>query len=163
MEWSRAEANTVLPRECTGHSKHPLPTAQEMTLHMDVTRWSIPKLDWLYSLQPKMETLYTLNKNKTGSWLWLRSWTVVQLSSVQSLSHVQFCETPWTIAHQASLYITNSRSPPKPMSIELVMPSNLLILCHPLLRLPSIFSSIRVFSNNWNSHNSYCVAKVLEF
>ena len=44
-------------------------------LHMDITRWSTPKSDWLYSLQPKMEKLYTVSKNKTGSWLWLRSWT----------------------------------------------------------------------------------------
>ena len=73
-EWSRAKTNRVLPRERTGHSKHPLPT-QEKTLHMDITRWSTPKSDWLYSLQPKMEKLYTVSKNKTGSWLWLRSWT----------------------------------------------------------------------------------------
>ena len=46
---------TVLPRECTGHSKHPLPTTQEMILHMDITRWSILKSDWIYSLQPKMK------------------------------------------------------------------------------------------------------------
>ena len=46
-EWNRAKANRVLPRERTGHSKHPLPTAQEMTLHRDITRWSIPKSDWL--------------------------------------------------------------------------------------------------------------------
>ena len=65
----------VLPRRCTGHSKHPLPTTQEKTLHMDITRWSTPKSDWLCSLQPKMEKLYTVNKNKTRSWLWLRSWT----------------------------------------------------------------------------------------
>ena len=50
-------------------------TRQEKTLHMDVTRWSTQKSDWLYSLQPKMEKLYTVSKNKTGSWLWLRSWT----------------------------------------------------------------------------------------
>ena len=74
-EWSRAKANQVLPRECSGHSKHPLPTAQEKTLHMNITRWSTPKSDWLCSLQPKMEKLYTVSKNKTGSWLWLRSWT----------------------------------------------------------------------------------------
>ena len=74
-EWSIAKANRVLPRECTGHSKYPLPTTQEKTLHMDITRWSTPKSDWLYSLQPKMEKLYTVNKNKTRSWLWLRSWT----------------------------------------------------------------------------------------
>ena len=73
--WSRAKANRVLLRERTGHSKHPLPTTQEKTLHMDITRWSTPKSDWLYSLQPKMEKHYTVSKNKTGSWLWLRSWT----------------------------------------------------------------------------------------
>ena len=71
-KWSRAKANRVLPRECTGHSKHPLPTTQEKTLHMDITRWSTLKSDWLYSLQPKMEKLYTVSKNKTRSWLWLR-------------------------------------------------------------------------------------------
>ena len=49
-KWSRAKANRVLPREHTGHSKHPLPTTQEMTLHMDITRWSTPKSDWLYYL-----------------------------------------------------------------------------------------------------------------
>ena len=70
-----------------------------------------------------------------------------QLSSVQSLSRVQLFETPWAAAHQASLSNTNSQSPPKPMSIESVMPSNHLILCHPLLLLPSIFCNIRVFSN----------------
>ena len=74
-EWSMAKANRVLPRECTGHSKHPLPTTQKKTLHMDVTRWSTLKSDWLYSLQPKMEKLYTVSKNKIRTWLWLRSWT----------------------------------------------------------------------------------------
>ena len=67
--------------------------------------------------------------------------------SVHSLSHVWLFVTPRTIAHQASLPITNSQSLLKLMSIELVMPSNHLILCHPLLLLPSIFPSIRVFSN----------------
>ena len=70
-----------------------------------------------------------------------------QFSSVQSLSCVQLFETPWTAACQASLSITNSQSSPKPMSIELVMPSSHLILCHPLLLLPSIFPRIKVFSN----------------
>ena len=58
---------TVLPRECTGRSKHPLPKIREKTLQVDITRWSTPKSDWLYSLQPKMEKLYTDNKNKTRS------------------------------------------------------------------------------------------------
>ena len=61
----------VLPRESTGHSKHPFLTTQEKTLHMDITRWPTPKSDWLYSLQAKMEKLCTVSKNKTGSWLWL--------------------------------------------------------------------------------------------
>ena len=71
----------------------------------------------------------------------------VQFSSVQSLSRVQLLETPWTAAHQTSLSITNSRSLLKFMSIESVMPSNHFIICRPLLLLPSIFPSIRVFSN----------------
>ena len=70
-----------------------------------------------------------------------------QFSSVQSLSCVQLFVTPWIAACQASLFITNSQSPPKPMSIESVMPSNHLILCCPLLLLPSIFPSFRIFSN----------------
>ena len=74
-KWSRAKANRVLPRECTGHRKYPLPTKQGKTLYMDITRWSTPKSDWLYSLQLKMEKLYTVSKNKTGIWWWLRSWT----------------------------------------------------------------------------------------
>ena len=74
-EWSRAKANRVLPRECTGHSKHLLPAIQENALYMNITRWLTLKSDWLYSLQPKMEELYTVSKNKTRSRLWLRSWT----------------------------------------------------------------------------------------
>ena len=73
-------------------------------------------------------------------------------SSVQLLSRVQLFVTPWTAACQASLSITNSRSPPKPMSIESVLPSNHLILCRPLLLLPSIFPSIRSFSNESSLH-----------
>ena len=70
-----------------------------------------------------------------------------QFSSVQSLSSVWLFATPWIAAHQASLSITNSQSLPKLMSIESVIPSNYLILWHPLLLLPSIFPNIRVFSN----------------
>ena len=78
--------------------------------------------------------------------------TYVQFSSVQSLSRVQLFATPCTTACQASLSITNSQSSPKPMSIELVMPPSLLTLCRPLLLLPSIFPSIRVFSNESALH-----------
>ena len=72
---------------------------------------------------------------------------IILFSSVQSLSRAWLFEIPWTAARQASLSITNSRSLLKLMSIQLVMPSNHLILCCPLLRPPSIFPSIRVFSN----------------
>ena len=71
----------------------------------------------------------------------------VHFSSFQSLNHVQLLVTPWTAARQASLSITNSRSLLKLISIELVMPSNHFILCHPLLLMPQIFPSIRDFSN----------------
>ena len=91
--------------------------------------------------------------------------TQVQVSSVQLLSHVQLFAASWTTAHQASLSITNYHSLLKLMSIELVIPSNHLILCHPLLLLTSIFPSIRVFSNEsvlyirwpkyWNQHQSF--------
>ena len=84
-----------------------------------------------------------------------------QFSSVQSFSCVWLFATPWLTARQASLSITNSQSPPKPISIESAMPSNHIILCRPLLLLPSIFPSIRVFSNEsalhmrWPKHWSF--------
>ena len=105
-KWSRAKANRVLSREHAGHSKTLFPTTQETTLYMDIARWSILKSDWLFSLQPKMETLYSESA----------------ISSVQSLSCVQLFATPWTAAPHASLFITNSRSLLKLMSIESVMP-----------------------------------------
>ena len=87
---------------------------------------------------------------------------VMQCSqSAQLLSRVQLFVSPWTAARQASLSITNSQSSPKPTSIKSVMPSNHLILCHPLLLPPSIFPSIRVFSNEstlrirWPKHWSF--------
>ena len=76
----------------------------------------------------------------------------VQFSSFQSLSRVRLYVTPRIAAHQASLSITNSQSPPKPMCIESVMPSSHLILCRPLLLLPPIPPSIRVFSNESTLH-----------
>ena len=86
---------------------------------------------------------------------------LVQFSSVQPLSHVRLFATPWIAAHQASLSITNSRSSPKLMCIESVMPSSHLIHCCPLLLLPAIPPSIRVFSNEstlrmrWPKYWSY--------
>ena len=78
------------------------------------------------------------------------SWTVKKAECPVQFSHsviVWLFETPWNAARQASLSITNSRSPPKPMSIESVMPSNHHILCHPFLLLPQILPSVRIFSN----------------
>ena len=73
--WNEAgQRLRVLPRERTGHNKHPLPTTQETSLHMDITRCPKPKEDCLYSLQSNMEKLYTISKNENRSWLWLRSW-----------------------------------------------------------------------------------------
>ena len=82
-----------------------------------------------------------------SSILWYKSFIPFQFSSVQLLSHVRLFVTPWTTACQASRLITNSRSLLKLMSIKSVMPSNHLMLCCPLLLLPSVFPSIRVFSN----------------
>ena len=98
------------------------------------------RMDW-FSLQSKgLSRVFsntTVQKHQFFQWI----------SSVQSLSHVQLFATPWSAARQASLSITNSRSLLKLMSIKSVMPSNHPILCHPLLLLPSVFPSIKVFSN----------------
>ena len=94
-------------------------------------------------------------------YFWLTLMMVLSLSSVQSLSHVWFFATLWTAVPQDSLSITNSRSLLKVMSIELVMPSNHIILYHPLLLPPSIITSIRVFSNEsvlcirWPNYQSF--------
>ena len=82
-------------------------------------------------------------------------WGCSEFSSVQSISRVRLFVTPWTAAFQTSLSITNSRILLKFISIESVMPSNLLILCHPLLRPPSIFPSIRIFSNEPALHTRW--------
>ena len=92
-----------------------------------------------------------------------------QFSSIQSLSHVQLLETPWTATRQASLSITNSQRLPKLMSIESVMSSNHLTLCCPLLLPPSIFPSIRVFSNEsvlyirWPKYLSFSISPSSEY
>ena len=144
--------------------EHTLPTTQVKTLQIDITRWSIQKSDSLYLLQTKMENLYTGSGKKTGSCLVAQimntllhnssrknHWSI-QFCSVQLLSYVQLFAIPWTSAHQTTLSITNSRSPPIPMSTESVMPSNHLILCRPLLLPLSIFPTIRVFSNESALH-----------
>ena len=91
-----------------------------------------------------------------------KCWTIKKaVVIVQSLSRVQLFATPWTAARQASLSITNSRSSLKLMSIQSVMPSNHLILCHSLFLLPSIFPGIRVFFKESGSLHE--MAKVLKF
>ena len=98
---------------------------------------------------PNYQWLFWLGFPRQGICFFATTHITLQMvfSSVKSLSGILLFVTPWTAAHQASLSITNSQSLPKLMSIELMMPSNHLILCHPLLLPPSIFPSIRVFSN----------------
>ena len=133
-----------------------------------MTRYSM----WSYigsELRKKIDIKDNIIIMKFEYGLWFHSsffldspyWSLYSFSSVQSLSCVQLFATPRTTADQASLSITNSQSPPKPMSIELAMPSNHLMFCHPLLLLPSIFPSIRVFSNEsalrirWPKYGSF--------
>ena len=95
--------------------------------------------------------------------------TLHTFSSVQLLSRVGLFAIPWSAARQASLSITNSQSLPRPMSIESVMPSNHLVLCHPLLLPPSILPSIRVFSNEsvhrimWPKYWSFSISPSNEY
>ena len=96
------------------------------------------------------QTEHTQNIQKSSQ----KKWKFYQFSSVAQLCLILCDPMNRTAAHQASLSITNSRSPPKCMSIESMMPSNHLILCHPRLLLPSIFPSIRVFSNDQWPRNS---------
>ena len=113
-----------------------------MAVHI---RW--PKY-WIFSISPSNEYSGLLSfRFDCFDLLPIQGTLRSSFSSVQLLSCIQLFVIPWTTAHQASLSITNSQSPPKPMSIESVMPSNHLILCHPLLLLPSIFPSISIFSN----------------
>ena len=93
------------------------------------------------------QKFFPLSPHKLFLYFWVSNSSQLVFNSVQSLSRVPLLATPWIAAHQASLSITNSWSLPKVMSIESVMLSNHLILCRPLLLLPSIFLSTRVFSN----------------
>ena len=100
---------------------------------------------------------------------WTNVLWILQFSAVQSLSHVRLFATPWIAEYQASLSITNSQSSPKLMSIESVIPSSHLILCHPLLLLPPTFPSIRVFSSEsalcirWPKYWSFSISPSSEY
>ena len=117
----------------------------------EITKNPITWKKWGYNL--KKVGIFSVSVNTEIDLLTnrhLKKWSmslVIQFSSVQSLSHVRLFASPWTAACQVSLSITNSQSLLKLTSIELVMPSNYLILCCPLLLLPSIFPRNRVFSN----------------
>ena len=98
-EWSRAKSNRVLPREFTGHSKHPLPTMQEKT-HIDITRWSTLKSSWLYSLRQRWRSSIQSAKKRTVSWLRLGSWT--PYCQIQT-------ETVWPKSNPLWLYSESSK------------------------------------------------------
>ena len=107
---------------------------------------------WLIVLTLRMKGIAIFQSLLARNIIWQLCLFLTSLTSVQLLSHVRLFATPWITAHQASLSITNSQSLPKPMSFELMMLSNHLFLCHHLLLLPSIFPSIRVFSNESALH-----------
>ena len=118
------------------------PLGEEMATNFSILAWEIP---WT------AETSRLQFMESQKSWTWLSE--SVQFSSVQSLSRARLFVTPWIVARQAFLSITNSRSSLRLMSIESVMPSSHLVLCCPLLLLPPIPPSIRVFSNDSTLHS----------
>ena len=122
------------------------PLEKEMATHSSIVAW---RISWTEE-SGRLQSMRSQNQTRLSDFIFFISFLsmcYIVSQSVQLLSHVWLFVTPWIIARLTSLSITNSRSSPKLMSIESVMPSNHLILCHPLLLLPSIFPSIRVFSN----------------
>ena len=116
------------------------PLEKEVATHSSILAWKIP-----WTGDPS--GLQSIVSQRVGNYRATNTCDLCLFSSVQLLSHVRLCATPWIAARQASLSITNSRSLPRLMSIESVIPSNQLILYHPLFLLPSIFPSIRVVSD----------------
>ena len=122
------------------------PLEKEMATHSSIVAW---RISWTEE-SGRLQSMRSQNQTRLSDFIFFISFLsmcYIVSQSVQLLSHVWLFVTPWIIARLTSLSITNSRSSPKLMSIKSVMPSNHLILCHPLLLLPSIFPSIRVFSN----------------
>ena len=131
------------------------PLEKDMAPHSSILSWEIPLQRSLACYSPWGHKELDMTKRLSHT-------SLISISqSVQSLSRVRLFVTPWISAHQASLSITNSRSLLKLMPIELVMPSSHLILCCPLLLLPSIPPSLKVFSNEstlrmrWPKHWSF--------
>ena len=116
-------------------------------LYLFLCWWTFKLLPCLGYLNSAAKNIAWIFSNYGFLWINTQKWDSIQFSSVQSLSCVRLFATPWIAAHQASLSITNSRSSPKLMCIESVMPSSHLILCCPLLLLLPNPPSIRVFSN----------------
>ena len=154
--WEWAYGSPVLTFLRKARLFYSIPLYEYTTFSCQFTTW------WAFAL------LFVFsNKHSCASFLWTFFFTLRQIcrsriagsqdrcQSVQSLSRVRLFATPWTAARQASLSITNSRSLLRLMSTESVMPSNHRILCHPLLLLPSIFPSIRVFSDE----SAFCVRR----
>ena len=125
------------PTACNVHITNLIQIVKEFSLQTCIFS-CITLILWMASLSTYLQSLGKYN--------------IFQFSSVQSLSSVRLFETPWIAAHQASLSITNSWNSLKLISIKSVMPSSHLILCHPLLLLPPIHPSIRVFSNESTLH-----------
>ena len=127
--------------------------AAEDEMSENITNSVDMNLSKLQEITEDIETLHASIHGVAKSWTQLNDWTItVQFSRSVVADSLNHSLTPWTTARQASLSITNYQSLPKLMSIESVMPSNHLILCCPLLLLPSIFPSIRVFSNESALH-----------
>ena len=150
-QWDAGQRNEVMPQRTWSHSCFRTHKMLVFFSNSDFSHQCVSSVDvYCYLTEFPFGAIegeidrWPHNKN--------RKKLLLQFSSVQLLSRVWLFMTPWIAARQASLSIINSRSPPKPMSIVSVMPSSHLILCRPLLLLPPIPPSIRVFSNESTLH-----------
>ena len=153
-KWGGAEVGAVRTHLFTKSSWWVCISTAQSQVSLSALSWQSPHADSGWRVRVKGKKLgeagfWKAVKGLSSRWKAQKfGWDGIyflQFSSVQSLSCVQLFVTPWITARQASLSITNSRSLPKPMSIESMMPSNHIIICHLLLLLLSIFPNIRVF------------------